>query len=278
MARLSEKSKIVTAKVGLSYETVYYYKQKVVNWEYTAPSSYDTLVFIESPEVLYHNAADMCLISKHPLSVTSEILITEDSIKNDYVKYATTFTNTNADIWTIDLLTYSYVEHITFGGYANTTLDTDNRETQKFDIEHGVGFDGRLNTRNTVTASLAAKSTYGYHKKETLRFSIPCVPVFIEHVPVTTGTTNKKLTFSGNAVFHQYKHVSITVLPAIAETVSVSKTTNGRRAQSSLAHIYNRTMILPETVMTDDMSIIFNADYGVRADYMLAFKSSTTVS
>ena len=78
-------SSVKTAKLGAKYETVYYYKQKVVNWDFVASNTYDTFVYTPVTEATYTSSVEASLAGFTLVDINVSRYITEDS----YARYST---------------------------------------------------------------------------------------------------------------------------------------------------------------------------------------------
>ena len=107
MATLSKKAKLSTTKVGQRYETFYYFKQKVVNWEFIAPEGYQTPIFIDKAESVSINSfKDLEHQPYLPGSFEISKYVTEESVAAKKGYYVVTVTNTVPSLWIIDITKY----------------------------------------------------------------------------------------------------------------------------------------------------------------------------
>jgi len=108
-------SNIYISKLGVRYEVVYYYKQKIVNWDFVAPSAYECL-FSTIPESQnkYSNILSYSMYqSDEFLSSDLAIYITDESYRNNIVYYELTLSN-------------NFFPSIpcVFQGFTNTSIET----------------------------------------------------------------------------------------------------------------------------------------------------------
>lgn len=124
MANISKKNKLITTKIGQRFETFYYFKQKVVNWEYIAPEGYQTPLFIDVPETYYSDSyKDIQKINNVPCTTTVTKYVTEASFKNKIYYIVIESTNTAPTLWDITIHRYTNLDTTTITTPVDISLN-----------------------------------------------------------------------------------------------------------------------------------------------------------
>jgi len=139
-------SSIFISKLGVRYENIYYYKQKVVNWDFVAPSSYECLLTtpINNNVILFSTSVSLKNAYNY-ISINVSTYVTEEGYKDNTIYYDITITNITSP--TIPVLLIDY---------TNTNTDT-------------------VIKYNKVNSSLVTSNLYYNIIKLPIKFNIPLI-------------------------------------------------------------------------------------------------------
>lgn len=283
MRRLSEKSKIITAKVGLSYETVYYYKQKVVNWEFVAPTGYDTIVFVNTNTVYKTAYKYLALVVKYPVSISIDRILTEESYAAHVAVYKFNYTNTQYNVYDINIISYSNTSS-TFPISANV-----NKLLTYY--EPYVSFETTV-FYNNIQTLLASDDNIHTHlmlinKAGGVRKQITDVTRVKNRVIFTTDISSLKDSktketiqyYKGKVAACQYAHSDIYMLAPKIEALQLSFSKQYFKGVQYVASVMSPTpmVINPPTEQTISNTYQF-LEMDKKFFNIIAFKLSNTIS
>ena len=185
-------SNVYISKLGLTYEDLYYYKQKVVNWDFVAPSYYST----EFTPFQYANSANSTLSldlkgTNQLGKVSISTYITEQSYANNQIYYVIEIDNNLSP--SIPLILEEY---------ANT-----NKNTEIFDISTNIPF-----TQNySYTTTQLVQFTEDLPFPNTINDSI-YTKVFSKF-PIGTYGWYTNFTISGMNLVLDFLPIPISIIP-----------------------------------------------------------------
>jgi hypothetical protein len=216
-------SNIEISKIGVKYEVVYYYKQKVVNWDFVAPSFYECQFnTLESSTNQYLQGSLSLKQSGSYVYTTLSTHITEDSYRDNAIYY--TLTISNVSLNSVPLVLQEY---------KNTNI-----HTEMIDVESNITF--------TANYTYTPEDIY-------IKFDAPLT------YPITDSIITKIFTQFPNGVYIDettYVESSIN-FEADCDMVSLTKS-NPSRSTAHIPSLKNYRKILNTSIKNDSVLVPLN--------------------